>query len=104
MGAAATGRRQEKRRKREEKEKEKRRKREGKEKGRRRKRELVMPFSLHYAHDHDCGEHDCSGGFSLYKHIDTANIRALNVLDEAGVEKLFRPWEERNDMSVRVDS
>lgn len=33
------------------------------------------------AHDHDCGEADCSASYSLYKHVDLPRVTCLNELE-----------------------
>ncbi|KAL4424497.1 hypothetical protein ABPG77_006806 [Micractinium sp. CCAP 211/92] len=47
------------------------------------------------AHDHDCGEHDCSSAWSLYKHIDIQHVRCLNEAVEGSCRKVFKPWHRR---------
>lgn len=36
------------------------------------------------AHDHDCGEHDCSSAWSLYKHIDVQHVGHGNGREVGG--------------------
>ncbi|CAI7745570.1 unnamed protein product [Closterium sp. NIES-53] len=47
------------------------------------------------SHDHDCSDHDCGAGFSLYKNVDLPKIRALNEAVEGSAEGVFRSWEDR---------
>eukprot|EP00475_Leptophrys_vorax_P038015 TRINITY_DN66284_c0_g1_i1.p1 TRINITY_DN66284_c0_g1~~TRINITY_DN66284_c0_g1_i1.p1 ORF type:complete len:210 (+),score=24.84 TRINITY_DN66284_c0_g1_i1:142-771(+) len=57
------------------------------------------------SHDHDCSEHDCSGGFSLYKNIDTPKVRALNAVVPSSAANVFRSWGERMTFpAVSLDS
>ncbi|CAH9106324.1 unnamed protein product [Cuscuta epithymum] len=46
-------------------------------------------------HDHDCGDHDCSSSWSLYKHIDLSKVTALNEALRGSVKSVFKPWEQR---------
>ncbi|CAI5524306.1 unnamed protein product [Closterium sp. Naga37s-1] len=47
------------------------------------------------SHDHDCSDHDCGAGFSLYKNVDLPKVRALNEAVEGSAEGVFRSWEDR---------
>lgn len=39
-----------------------------------------MPFEASCAHDHDCEAEDCSGSWSLYKHIDMQKVGVVLLL------------------------
>lgn len=50
-------------------------------------------------HNHSCEEHDCSSEWSLYKHIDTPHVSALNESVAGSVKSIFKSWEQRLDNS-----
>ncbi|GJP33523.1 hypothetical protein CLOM_g9596 [Closterium sp. NIES-68] len=54
-----------------------------------------MSHSGSCSHDHDCSDHDCGAGFSLYKSVDLPKVRALNEAVEGSAKGVFRSWEER---------
>ncbi|GAV69897.1 PITH domain-containing protein [Cephalotus follicularis] len=50
-------------------------------------------------HDHSCEDHDCSSDWSLYKHIDTSKVSALNEAIPGSVRSVFKAWEQRLNSS-----
>ncbi|KAM3282101.1 PITH domain-containing protein 1 isoform X2 [Capsicum chacoense] len=50
-------------------------------------------------HDHDCGDHNCSSDWSLFKHIDLPKVSALNEAVTGSVKSVFKPWEQRLNSS-----
>jgi hypothetical protein len=46
-------------------------------------------------HNHDCSDHDCAAGYSLYKHIDLPKVWALNAAVEGSAKSIFKSWERR---------
>lgn len=51
------------------------------------------------SHAHDCADHDCGAAFSLYKHIDTPKVWALNEAVEGTAKAVFKSWERRLEFS-----
>lgn len=51
-------------------------------------------------HNHDCSEHDCSSGWSLYKYIDLPRVWSLNEAVEGSAKNAFKSWELRLDNST----
>merc|ERR1711920_312104 len=64
----------------------------------------TMSFGGPIHHDHDCSEHDCSEGFSLFQYVDTDRVRCLNESEEGSCKRLFRGWSDRTDTSVACHS
>lgn len=64
----------------------------------------------HNHHDHDNGhDHDDSpergAEFSLYKYIDEARLRGLNISNGCSkLSDIFKPWPDRMDRSKYVES
>ncbi|KAH8862633.1 PITH domain-containing protein 1 [Schistosoma japonicum] len=61
--------------------------------------------------DHNIGGHCChshkaddSPSFSLYKFIDTLNVECLNESIPGSGKRVFKPYEERKDSTVYVES
>nr|AAW27666.1 unknown [Schistosoma japonicum] len=61
--------------------------------------------------DHNIGGHCChshkaddSPLFSLYKFIDTLNVECLNESIPGSGKRVFKPYEERKDSTVYVES
>ncbi|KAL2610889.1 hypothetical protein R1flu_022581 [Riccia fluitans] len=50
-------------------------------------------------HAHDCADHDCAASWSLYKHIDSPKIWALNEAVEGSAKSVFKSWERRLEFS-----
>lgn len=55
-------------------------------------------------HNHDCSEHDCAAGWSLYKSIDVPHVRALNEEVDGSAQGIFRPWDKRLDTDPVLES
>lgn len=51
------------------------------------------------SHAHDCSEHDCGSGFSLYKHVDLPKVWALNEAVEGSAQSVLKSWERRLEFS-----
>ncbi|XP_073386329.1 uncharacterized protein [Physcomitrium patens] len=55
-------------------------------------------------HQHDCEEYECAGDWSLYKNIDITGVTALNETVEGSAKSVFKPWEQRSDLSTVLAS
>lgn len=55
-------------------------------------------------HQHDCEEHECAGDWSLFKNIDMSGVQALNEAVEGSCKSVFKPWEQRLDLSTVLAS
>lgn len=51
------------------------------------------------SHSHDCSDHDCGAGFSLYKHVDLPKVWALNEAVEGSANSVLRSWERRLELT-----
>jgi hypothetical protein len=55
-------------------------------------------------HQHDCEEHECAGDWSLYQNIDIPGVTALYEAVEGSAKSIFKPWEQRLDLSTVLAS
>ncbi|CAM6120120.1 unnamed protein product [Calypogeia fissa] len=53
-------------------------------------------------HNHDCADHDCGAGFSLYKHIDLPKVWALNEAVEGSAKSVLKSWDRRLEVSAET--
>ncbi|KAH9534026.1 hypothetical protein CY35_18G085600 [Sphagnum magellanicum] len=55
-------------------------------------------------HQHDCEEHACAADWSLFKNIEMSGVRALNEAIDGSAKSVFKPWENRLDLSTALES
>lgn len=55
-------------------------------------------------HSHDCEAEECGAEWSLFKHIDTPRVSALNESVEGSVQKVLRSWDQRLDFEHCLES